>query len=270
MNNRLRDAFDSPGFIAFLTGGDPTIEDTRRFIGVLARAGASLVEIGIPFSDPIAEGPVIEQASARALDAGATPEKIFGLVDLLRTEDHVSIPLALMTYLNPVHHYGYAAFFARAAQVGVDAIIIPDLPWEEQGEVRDVATRFGVALISMIAPTSATRVRQIAREATGFIYLVSSLGVTGVRSSITTDIASIVAEIRAATDVPVAVGFGISTPEQAREMAALADGVIVGSAIVSLIASHGAQADQAIDDYARLMVAAVNEAAPSHRPGTRP
>jgi len=253
---RLRAAFEKKAFIGFLTGGDPSLADTRRYINAMADAGASLVEIGIPFSDPVAEGPAIQDASVRALTGGTTPEQLFELVQALRQEDGLAIPLALMTYLNPVFHYGYERFCARCLEVGVDALIIPDLPFEEQAEVRQVARRFDVAVISMVAPTSAERVRMIAAEAEGFVYLVSSLGVTGVRSKITTDIAAIVAEIRSVTDVPVAVGFGISTPEQAAAMAACADGVIVGSAIVNLIAQHGSDADQAIAEYVRSMVQA--------------
>ncbi|MDR0847609.1 MAG: tryptophan synthase subunit alpha [Propionibacteriaceae bacterium] len=257
--DRIAQAFQSKAFIAFLTGGDPTLEDTRRYVKILAEAGASLVEIGIPFSDPIAEGPVIQEASARALSSatGTTPEMLFELVRALREEDGLTIPLALMTYLNPVHHYGYEEFFARAADVGVDALIVPDLPFEEHAEVLPAAQANGVALISMIAPTSSSRARKIAANAQGFIYLVSSLGVTGVRSEITTDIGSIVDEIRQVTDVPVAVGFGISTPAQAATMAAQADGVIVGSAIVRLIAENGSHADDALRTYVSEMVSAL-------------
>jgi len=255
--DRIRQAFEKKAFVGFLTGGDPCLADTRRYVNLMARAGVSLVEIGIPFSDPIAEGPVIQDANVRALTAGTTPEKLFSLVQALREEDGVTIPIAFMTYLNPVHHYGYPQFFARAAEVGLDALIIPDLPYEEHGEVRDLAAESGVALISMIAPNSAARVRMIAADAHGFIYLVSSMGVTGVRSEISTDIASIVSEIRTVTDVPVAVGFGISTPAQAAELGRDADGVIVGSAIVAIIAEHGSHADAQLETYVREMVAAL-------------
>ena len=256
--SRLAQAFTRKAFVAFVTGGDPSLADTRRFVRELAAAGASMVEIGVPFSDPTAEGPVIADASARALAAGTRLADLFDLVDALRREDGLTIPLALMTYLNPVHHFGYAAFFARAAQVGVDALIVPDLPYEEHGELSGLARDAGVALISMIAPTSdAGRVRTIAKDAVGFVYLVSSLGVTGVRTEISTDVAGIVAEIRAVTDVPVAVGFGISTPRQAAQLAKVADGVIVGSAIVRLIERDGAGADPAIREFARGMVTAI-------------
>jgi len=255
--SRLSDAFERKAFIAFVTGGDPTLADTRRYVKVLADAGASLVEIGVPFSDPTAEGPVIQDASRRALAAGATVAGLFDLVDALRREDGLTIPLAFMTYLNPVHHFGYDAFFARCEQVGVDALIIPDLPYEEHDEVAELAEAHGVALVSMIAPTSAERIRTIAAAARGFIYLVSSLGVTGVRHEITTDLGAIISEIRKITDVPVAVGFGIATPDQARDMVRVADGAIVGSAIVTLIERDGSHADEALRDYATAMVAAV-------------
>jgi len=251
---RLTEAFATKAFIAFITGGDPSLGDTRRYVNLLAEAGAAIVEIGVPFSDPIAEGPTIQQASYRALAAGTTAEDLLELVRTLREEDQLNIPLVLMTYLNPVHHYGYEAFFARASEVGLDGVIIPDLPFEEHGEVREVAAASGVALISMIAPTSSTRIRAIAEQAQGFIYLVSSLGVTGVRSQITTDIAHIVGEIRSVTDVPVAVGFGISTPEQAARMAEQADGVIVGSAIVNLVGALNSHADEAISQFVARMV----------------
>jgi len=255
--SRISAAFSQKAFVAFLTGGDPSLADTRRYIRTIAAAGASMVEIGVPFSDPTAEGPVIQDASARALAAGTKVADLFDLVGQLRGEDGLTIPIAFMTYLNPVHHFGYAAFFARAAEVGVDALIVPDLPYEEHAEVAKQAAAAGVALISMIAPTSADRVRMIAKDAKGFIYLVSSMGVTGVRGEITTDIPAIVAEIRAVTDVPVAVGFGIATPAQAATTAAQADGVIVGSAIVKIIAEHGADADAALRDYVQSMVAAI-------------
>jgi len=255
--SRITDAFARKAFVAFLTGGDPSLADTRRYIRTIVDAGASMIEIGVPFSDPTAEGPVIQDASTRALAAGTTVADLFSLVKQLRREDGVTVPLAFMTYLNPVHHFGYEAFFARAAEVGVDALIVPDLPYEEHPEVAEVAARNGVSLISMIAPTSHDRVQMIAKDATGFIYLVSSLGVTGVRAEISTDLGAIVSDIRAVTDVPVAVGFGIGTPEQAAAAAAQADGVIVGSAIVRIIEQHSSNADDALRAYVESMVAAI-------------
>jgi tryptophan synthase alpha chain len=238
-----------------VTGGDPTIEKSEEFILEMVRAGADLVEIGIPFSDPIAEGPVIQEANIRALAAGSTTDKIFGLAERVRQK--TAVPLVFLTYLNPVFHYGYDRFFQRCQKAGVDGIIIPDLPFEEQGEVRDVASLHGVDLISLIAPTSQERIREIARTATGFLYLVSSMGVTGVRGEIQTDLGAIIVAVREQTKIPAAVGFGIHTPAQAAEIAKIADGVIVGSAIVKIAAEYGEQAGPHIYRYVKEMKAAI-------------
>lgn len=254
--SKIREAFaNGKAFIAFLTAGDPTAECTVNYILEMEKAGADLIEIGIPFSDPTAEGVVIQEASLRALKGGMTTEGVFQIVEEVRKKSQV--PLALMTYLNPVFHYGYEAFFSRCQSLGVDGIIVPDLPFEEKGEAEEVAARFGVDVVSLIAPTSKERIRMIAKEAKGFIYVVSSMGVTGVRSKITTDIAGMVKEIRAVTDTPCAIGFGISTPEQAAEMAGYADGVIVGSAIVKLIEKNGANAEEELYRYVSSMKAAI-------------
>ncbi|MDR1082967.1 MAG: tryptophan synthase subunit alpha [Coriobacteriales bacterium] len=225
---------NNKAFIAFVTGGDPSLKRSEEYILALIEGGADLIEIGIPFSDPIAEGADIQDANLRALAAGTTVDGIFELVRSLRLKTQV--PFVLLTYLNPVYHYGYEAFFAACADVGVDGIIIADLPYEEKGELAFTAAAHGVDVISLIAPTSAERIATIAADATGYIYLVSSLGVTGMRSEINTDLASLTRLIRATTDVPVAVGFGVHTPEQAASIAQVADGVIVGSAIVRMIA----------------------------------
>jgi len=238
-------------FIGFVTGGDPNIERTKEFVREMIRAGADLVEIGIPFSDPIAEGPVIQEANIRALNAGTTIEELFTLVQELRKE--TSIPLVFLTYLNPVFHYGYNAFFKRCGVCGLDGIIIPDLPFEEQAEVREASSQYGVDLISLIAPTSEERIKEIAQNATGFLYLVSSMGVTGIRSEITFDLASIVAAVRSVSSIPTAIGFGIHTPAQAAQMARIADGVIVGSAIVKIAAEHGDAAGPHIYRYVKEM-----------------
>ena len=252
--SNIKNAFTKgKAFIGFITGGDPSIEKTKEFVLEMIRAGADLIEIGIPFSDPIAEGPVIQEASNRALAAGTTLEKIFSLVADIRKEIAAnrlrSVPLVFLTYVNPVFHYGYDAFFRRCGDIGLDGIIIPDLPFEEQAPVRETAGRYGVDLISLIAPTSEQRIKEIARAATGFIYLVSSMGVTGIRSEITTDLASITAAVKSVTSTPVAIGFGIHTPAQAAQMSRIADGVIVGSAIVKIIAEHGEAAGRHIYDY---------------------
>jgi tryptophan synthase alpha chain len=254
--SNINNAFkNGKAFIGFITGGDPSIEKTKEFILEMIRAGADLIEIGIPFSDPIAEGPVIQEANNRALAAGATVEKLFNLVADLRKE--TSVPLLFMTYVNPVFHYGYDAFFKRCSEVGLDGIILPDLPFEEQPPVREAAGEFGIDLISLIAPTSEARIKEIAKTANGFIYLVSSMGVTGIRGEITTDLDSITKAIKSVSSVPLAIGFGIHTPAQAAQMAKIADGVIVGSAIVKITAEHGADAGQRIYRYVKEMKDAI-------------
>lgn len=242
-------------FIAFVTAGDPSVEKSAEFILALARAGADIIEIGIPFSDPIAEGAVIQQANIRALQGGATIERVFGLVEIARRES--AVPLVFLTYLNPVFHYGYRVFFERCAHAGVDGIIIPDLPFEEQGEVRPIAAEHGVDVISLIAPTSKQRIKDIARAASGFLYIVSSLGVTGVRGEITTDLPALVASVKAETPLPVAVGFGIHTPEQAADVSRIADGVIVGSALVRIIEQYREQAAPRLVAYVKAMKEAI-------------
>ena len=250
--SKIAEAFNhGKAFIPFLTAGDPNLEKTEEFILEMERSGADLIEIGIPFSDPIAEGIVIQEADIRALASGTTTDKIFDMVAKVRPQ--VRIPLVFMTYLNPVFHYGYDRFFRRCQEAGIDGIIIPDLPFEEKGELDDIAAAHGVDLISMIAPTSEERIQKIAAEAKGFLYVVSSMGVTGVRSEITTDLGAILANIRKATDVPACVGFGINTPEQAAEIAGIADGVIVGSAIVRLAEQYGGRAAEHIGAYVRKM-----------------
>jgi tryptophan synthase alpha chain len=254
--SNIAQAFENgKAFIGFVTGGDPSIEKTKEFTLEMSRAGADIIEIGIPFSDPIAEGPVIQEANIRALNAGTTVEKLFTLVQDLRKK--TSVPLVFLTYLNPVFHYGYDAFFKRCADAGLDGIIIPDLPFEEQAEVLETASRYGVDLISLIAPTSEERIQAIAKAASGYIYIVSSMGVTGVRSVITTDLDSIAASIREVTKTPTAIGFGIHTPEQAAKMARIADGVIVGSAIVKIVAEHGVNAGPHIYEYVKQMKEAI-------------
>ncbi|MDR3085982.1 MAG: tryptophan synthase subunit alpha [Christensenellaceae bacterium] len=255
--SRIAKAFESgKAFIAFLTGGDPSLELSERLIAEMARAGADLIEIGVPFSDPIAEGEVIERANLRALRAGTTLEKLFELVARVRRTSEV--PLVFLTYLNPVFRYGYEAFFARCREVGLDGVIIPDLPFEEQGELKGVARENGVDLISLVAPTSEERIRRIAAEADGFLYIVSSMGVTGVRSAIQTNIEAMVKLAKGAAEIPCAVGFGIGSPEQARQMARQADGVIVGSAIVRLIEEHGENAAGPVREFVQAMKGAAS------------
>ena len=254
--SKIQNAFQNgKAFIGFLTAGDPSLDKTVDFILEMERGGADLVEIGIPFSDPIAEGPVIQEANLRALAAGATTEKVFDMV--ARVREKTDIPLVFLTYLNPVFNYGYEAFFSKCEELGVDGIILPDMPFEEKAEISDIAKQHGVDLISLVAPTSEQRIKTIAAESTGFLYVVSSMGVTGMRSEIKTDLASIVSAAKSATDTPAAVGFGINTPEQAANIAKIADGVIVGSAIVKIIAQHGKAADGPVHDYVKSMKDAI-------------
>lgn len=253
---RIRHAFtNGKAFIGFLTGGDPNLSDSEERILALARGGADIIEIGVPFSDPIAEGPVIQAANIRALSAGVTVPDIFNLSGKLRRQ--IQTPLVLLTYLNPVFHYGYGRFFEKCVETGVDGVVIPDMPFEEQGEAKSIARENGVALISLVAPTSEERIERIAKDADGFLYIVSSMGVTGVRGEITSDLKSMIASVRAVSDIPAAVGFGVGTPGQAREITAEADGVIIGSAIVRLAAQHGENAPAAIEAYARGIKAAI-------------
>ncbi|MCL2401305.1 MAG: tryptophan synthase subunit alpha [Oscillospiraceae bacterium] len=250
--NKISDAFQNgKAFIAYLMAGDPDLETSAEYILTAQDAGADLIEIGIPFSDPIAEGEVIESASARALAAGARLNGVFDMVGSIKYKMHV--PVVFMTYYNPIFVYGRDRFFQQCAEIGVCGAIIPDVPFEEQGEVKSIAKQYGVEIVSLIAPTSKDRAAKIAADAEGFIYLVSSLGVTGVRNEITTDIAAIIADIRNVTDIPVAVGFGISEPSQAAHYAAMADGVIVGSAIVRIIAEHGKSAADPLRAYIQMM-----------------
>jgi len=237
--SKIQQAFQNKkAFIAFVTCGDPDLETSARLVREIAAAGADIIELGIPFSDPMAEGPVIQAANARALRNGVTTDQIFAMVQELRME--VTIPLVFMTYANVVFSYGTERFLKNAVDSGIDGLILPDVPFEEKEEFAPACRRAGIEFISMIAPTSQERIRMIAAKAEGFIYCVSSLGVTGERSHITTDLAAMMRLVREANpNVPCAIGFGISTPEQAAQMAKIADGVIVGSAIVRMVGEQG-------------------------------
>ncbi|KAI4440015.1 tryptophan synthase subunit alpha [Schaedlerella arabinosiphila] len=254
--NRIKEAFhNKKAFIPFVTGGDPTLDITEQLLYAMEEAGADLIEIGIPFSDPIAEGVVIQEANERALKAGFTADKLFDMIR--RARQRVTVPMVFLTYLNPIYTYGKEKFMKRCEECGIDGIIVPDMPFEEKRELSDVCEKYGVDIISLIAPTSNERIRMIAGEAKGYIYCVSSLGVTGVRNEIKTDIAGMVKLVRETTEVPCAVGFGISTPEQARKMAELSDGAIVGSAIVKIIAEYGEDCVPHVTEYVRTMKGAL-------------
>ena len=239
MNNiKIKDAFtNGKAFIGFLTGGDPTIEKTIEYVLAMEEGGCDLIEIGIPFSDPVAEGPVIQKANQRAL------------------KNNTNI---LLTYINPVFYYGYDKFFKKCKQLNINGIISPDLPYDEKDEILETANKYDVDIISLIAPTSSERIKMIAKDASGFIYVVSSMGVTGMRSEIKTDLKSIIKDIKEVTNIPTAVGFGINTPKQAEKISKIADGVIVGSAIVNIIGEHGENAAEPIKDYVKKMKNAIS------------
>lgn len=254
---KISDAFkNGKAFIGFITGGDPDIETTEKLLYTMSESGADLIEIGIPFSDPIAEGPVIQEASERALAAGCTTDKLFDLV--AKVSPNLDTPIVFMTYINPIYTYGKEKFMSKCKECGIQGIIVPDLPYEEKDELTPECDKYGIDLISLIAPTSHERITMIAKEAKGFVYCVSSLGVTGVRSEITTDISAMTDLVRKSTDIPCAIGFGISTPEQAKKMSADADGVIVGSAIVKIVAQYGKDSAEHVAEYVSSMKEAIS------------
>ena len=257
--NKIKEAFKhKKAFIPFITGGDPSLVVTQKLVLAMQEAGADLIEIGIPFSDPIAEGPVIQAADERALSGGCTTDRLFNALKEIKNE--VRVPLVFMTYINPIYTYGKERFLKRCTECGISGIIVPDMPFEERDELAPYCCQAGVDLIPLIAPTSHERIAMIAGTAQGFLYCVSSLGVTGVRSEIKTNIREMTEAVRKVSDIPCAVGFGISTPEQAKEMAAAADGVIVGSAIVKIAAEYGADCVPYVAEYVKKMKTAAAEA----------
>lgn len=254
--NRIGEVFNNKkAFIPFVTAGDPTLEITEQLVIKMALAGADLIELGIPFSDPVAEGPVIQEADYRALAAGTTTDKIFDMVKRIRLV--TGIPLAFMTYANPIYTYGVERFMKNCQSVGIDGVIVPDIPYEEKEELQPFCDKYGITFISMIAPTSKERVQMIAKEAKGFLYCVSSMGVTGERSELNSSIGDLINLVKKVNDIPCAIGFGISTPEQAKQMSLVADGVIVGSAIVRLIGEYGELCVPYVESYVRSMKGAI-------------
>ena len=257
--SRTAEAFrNGKAFIPFITCGDPSLDVTEKIVYAMADAGADLIELGIPFSDPTAEGPVIQAANIRALSGGVTTDSIFDMVERIRR--NTDIPMVFMTYANVVFSYGVERFVKKAAETGMDGIILPDVPFEEKEEFDSVCRQYGLDFISLVAPTSHERISMIAKEASGFVYCVSSLGVTGMRSDITTYIGAMVKLVKTANDIPCAVGFGISTPEQAKDMAGESDGAIVGSAIVRLCEKYGEDCVPYIYEYVKAMKDAVRQA----------
>lgn len=239
------------GFIPFITCGDPNLDVTEELIYALAKENVSLIELGIPFSDPTAEGPVIQMASQRALLAGVTTDKIFDMVE--RVRKNTDIPLVFMTYANVVYSYGTEKFLQKASNLGIYGIILPDVPFEEKEEFSPMCNKYGIKFISLIAPTSEQRIETIASQAEGFIYCVSSMGVTGVRNSFAANIKEVVKKIKGCTDIPVAVGFGVSRPEHVASIHEYADAAIVGSAIVSICGEYKEKCVPKVIEYVREM-----------------
>lgn len=255
--NDIKTAFNNgKAFIPFITAGDPDLDTTKKLLIEMSKSGADIIEIGIPFSDPIAEGIVIQEADLRSLAGGTTTDKIFDMVKEARSE--IKCALAVMTYMNPIFVYGTEKFMSKCSECGISAVIVPDTPFEEKAELSSACDKYGVSLISLIAPTSNDRIKMIAKEAQGFVYCVSSMGVTGVRSEITTDISEMVSLVKSVNDVPCAIGFGISTPEQAEKLSQCADGIIVGSAIVKIIAKHGKDCVAPVCEYVKSMKEAIS------------
>ncbi len=251
--SKISEAFkNKKAFVGFLTAGDPSLDKTEEFIVTMEKAGAAVIEIGIPFSDPIAETPVVQEANVRALSAegGCTTDMIFDMLG--RAKDKVTVPIVLMTYLNPVFKYGYEAFMAKCQENGVSGLIIPDMPYDERGEILPMAEKYGVEIISLVAPASKSRIQMIAKEATGYIYVLPSLNAADGRSDVVTDISGIVAEIRQVTDTPVVLEIGVNYPEA--EYETIADGFVVENAIVNIIAKHGKDAAQPIYEYVKKTV----------------
>lgn len=256
--SNIQKAFENgKAFIAFITCGDPDLATTAEVVKEAARNGADLIELGIPFSDPTAEGPVIQGANIRALKGGVTTDKIFDFVRELRKE--VTVPMVFMTYANVVFSYGSEKFIATCKEIGMDGLILPDVPFEEKEEFQSICDQYDMDFISLIAPTSENRIAMIAKEAKGFLYIVSSLGVTGTRTEIKTDLSLIVEVVRQNTSVPCAIGFGISTPEQAKKMAGLSDGAIVGSAIIKILEKYGTEAPKYVGEYVKSMKDAIGD-----------
>jgi len=243
--NKISGAFaGKKAFIAYIMAGDPNLSVSAQYILAAQEAGADMIEIGIPFSDPVAEGEVVEAAHMRSLHAGTRLDGIFEM--LASIKDQMRTPMAFATYLNPVFVYGYDSFFARCVDVGVCAVIIPDMPFEEQGEAKEAAGRHGVEIITLIAPTSGERISKIARQAQGFIYLIPPMDTDGDGSAALT---AMVAEIKKAADIPVAIDCGTCSPQQARRLLASADSIIVGSSIASIVQQHGENARQPLYEH---------------------
>lgn len=253
----LQEVFNNKkAFIPFVVADDPNFDTTVDSIVTLANNGADIVEIGIPFSDPVADGPVIQDADLRAFDQGVNTNVVFDIVEKARQQ--TDVPIIFLTYANIPFKFGYEAFCKKCQKLDISGLVIPDLPIEEQAELRTVADQYGVHLIQLVAPTSGDRIEKIAKQASGFIYMVSSLGVTGVRNDFSKQLSDTISRIKQVTDVPVAIGFGIHSPEQAAQLSSISDGIIIGSAVVKLIAenNNGSTQDD-LASYARSIKEAI-------------
>lgn len=259
--NRIEKCFsdlkerNEKALITFITAGDPSLEATERAVFEMFDNGADIIELGVPFSDPVAEGVTIQKSSLRSLKNGTNLTKIFETVKRIR--EKTEKPLILMMYINTIFVYGTDRFFADCKQYGIDGVIVPDMPFEERDEVQEYAEKYGVLNINLVAPTSRNRIEKIASESKGFLYCVSSTGVTGVRSGYTTDFEDFFGTIRKYAKCPCAVGFGISGPEQAKKMSGYCDGVIVGSAIVRIFEEKGADAPKAAGEFVKSLKEAI-------------
>jgi len=242
-------AKEKKALITFITAGDPDMETSKKAVLKMFDSGADIIELGVPFSDPIAEGVTIQKSSKRSLDGGTNLDMIFDLVVELRKE--TDKPLLFMMYINTIVAYGTEKFFTNCKDKGIDGVIVPDMPYEESGELKDEARGYGIHIINLVAPTSRDRIKKIASNSQGFLYCVSSTGVTGTRSTFTTDFESFFGAIGENAACPYCVGFGISSPEQAKKMSAYCDGVIVGSAIVRIMEEKGAQSIEAVGEFVK-------------------
>lgn len=258
MKNRIDICFEQlkkdnrKALVTFITAGDPDMETTEKTVLEMYKNGADIIELGVPFSDPVAEGVTIQKASLRSLNNGTTLDDIFDLVTRIRAESDK--PLLLMMYLNTIFKYGTQKFFKLCKEREIDGVIVPDLPFEERDEISSAADEYGIYQINLVAPTSDERISMITKEAKGFLYVVSSLGVTGTRNEITTDFDKLLSPIRNHSELcPACIGFGISSPEQAKKMSSYCDGAIVGSAIVKIIEQYGKDSPEKVGEFVKLL-----------------
>lgn len=253
--NNIKKAFENKALIGFLMAGDPDLNTTKEVIISMAKAGCDMVELGVPFSDPIAESSVVQSANLRALKSETYLKGIFDMIQEVRNTTQISI--ILHTYINPVFNYGYEEFFMKCSEVNVCGIVVPDLPYEEKSEIKEYADKYGVDIISFVVPENIDRVKMIAKEATGFIYFVPSIGSTSSMEGHFKEITSIIDILKENTNIPIALGFGINTTQQAEFFSEIADGIIVGNAIVKIVEKYGKDSPSQVFDYVKTMKSAM-------------